>query len=68
MAIPRMMSRSLMARLGIRSLSFSARMRKIPVRRYSHPEHQYVLNSADVIVLTSMGEEVAVEAKEAPKG
>lgn len=47
--------------------SSSALTRKIPVSLLiEKPEHDK-LTYQDVIVLTSMGEEVAIEAKEAPR-
>lgn len=63
---PKMMSRFLMERLVTRLRSFSALMRRIPVSRGLYKTTITRLTGADVIVLTSMGEEVAIEAKEAP--
>ena len=49
-----------------RSKSFSRLMRRIPVSNSQISSGDSRLIYLDVIVLTSMGEEVAIEAKEAP--
>ena len=61
-----MMLRSLRESLVIRSKSFSRSMRRIPVSHNRMRSGDLRLMYLDVIVLTSMGEEVAIEAKEAP--
>ncbi len=66
-ATPRMMSRFPMERLVIKLRSFSALKKRIPVSWNLCTSGETLLTSEDVIVLTSMGEEVAIEAKEAPK-
>ena len=61
-----MMSRFLREKLVRRSKSFSRLMRRIRVSYTQIRSGDSRLTYLDVIVLTSMGEEVAIEAKEAP--
>lgn len=67
LVIPRMMSSSQMARLEIRSASFSPKTTRIPVSFCVFRYRIVRLILIDVIVLTAMGEELAMDAKEAPK-
>ena len=62
------MSRFPMARLAKRSKSSSVSTRRILVSEHIGYDLLLELMISDVIVLTSMGEEVAIEAKEAPRG
>lgn len=63
-----MMSRSLMEKLGRKLTSFSPLKRKILVSLLKYLLPVLPLNKAlDVIVLTAMGEQAAIEAKEAPR-
>lgn len=63
------MSRSLTEKSETRLRSFSAPRIKTPVSQLTSNGLAWtsVLMSTDVIVLTSMGEEVAIDAKEAPR-
>ena len=61
-----MMSRFLRVKLVRRLKSFSGLRKRIPVSYTQNRSGESKLMYSDVIVLTSMGEEVAIEAKEAP--
>lgn len=72
------MSKFPMVRLATKSTSFSRSTRRTPVSHkaiypngLAHPYPTYsailILISTDVVILTSMGEQAAIEAKEAPK-
>lgn len=61
------MSRCRMERLVKRSSAFSVPRRKTPVSYIVLLALEQKLIGPDVIVLTSMGEEVAIDAKEAPR-
>jgi len=58
-----------MARLVTRLTSFSTRRTRTPVSAAGNGTKDILLHAlTDVIVLTAMGEEAAIDAKEAPKG
>jgi len=64
-----MMLRSQMERLEIKSPDCSLRRRRTLVSyTIQTPPLASTKTNVDVIVLTSMGEQVAIEAKEAPRG
>jgi hypothetical protein len=66
-ATPRMMSRSQKVRLATRSKSSSPRRARTPVSQaLSSSMEDACSHLLDVIVLTAMGEECAIDAKEAP--
>jgi len=67
-----MMLKSLRVRLVRRSISFSLLRRRTPVSCHFATQWLMALLTVssllDVIVLTAMGEQAAIEAKEAPRG
>ena len=68
MVRPRMMSRFLTAKSATKLRSSSVPRKRILVSLTRQEQSILFLTIIDVIVLTSMGEEVAIEAKEAPRG
>lgn len=66
---PRTTSRSQTANVVIRSRSSSLRKARTLVSEvYGHHDHERrLINFTDVIVLTAMGEETAIDCKEAAK-